>query len=358
MSLNNQNGITTMIVPFPLTNQLYAKVLRKIIVEDSNMFELADLNGTKIFENATVSNCIVFIQKSAPKEKTWISNINEKLEIKRTFEQSLSELVQDEKTQVWNVSQEKRKANKHSDMHVLGDFCYISKGMVLNSDESEKNKMFKKQDLISEIKDKIHCKKFIEGKNCGKYSINKIRYLEYNTERCPARLSRATFEQLYTTPKLMFNRLGELQVVIDEQGDFTTSDAMFVCLKWNSLLNVENKSITNSIKKFSNMARLEMEELSENVDLKYLLGIMNSKYAAVLLKNLRGDDYHIYPEHIRNIPIPIASKKQQQKIIALVEKILSAKKADANADTTGLEKQIDMLAYELYNLTTEEIDKF
>ena len=48
--LNCENGITTMIVPFPLTNQLYAKVLRKMLVEEYDMFELVDLNGTKIFE--------------------------------------------------------------------------------------------------------------------------------------------------------------------------------------------------------------------------------------------------------------------------------------------------------------------
>ena len=44
--LNCSNGITTMIVPFPLTNQLYAKVLRTMIVEETNLIEIADLNGT------------------------------------------------------------------------------------------------------------------------------------------------------------------------------------------------------------------------------------------------------------------------------------------------------------------------
>ena len=57
----------------------------------------------------------------------------------------------------------------------------------------------------------------------------------------------------------MFNRLGELQVFYDEKGDFTTSDAMFVCLLWKC-----------------SMSRYEMEGLSETVDLRYLLGVMNS----------------------------------------------------------------------------------
>jgi len=36
-------------------------------------------------------------------------------------------------------------------------------------------------------------------------------------------------------------------------------------------------------------------------------------------------------------------------------KILSTKKANPNADTSKLEKQIDELVYKLYDLTDEEI---
>ena len=353
--LNCTKGITTMIVPFPLTNQLYAKLLRTMIIKEMDMEELADLNGTKIFENATVSNCIPFIIKQKTKGKTWISNVDEHLKITRTFEQDHSALVQDEKTYVWNVTQEKRETNRHADMHVLGDYCYISVGMVLNSDEKEKIEVFKKAELISETKDTIHCRKFLEGKDCGKYVANRIRYLEYDTERVPEKCSRPTFRELYIYPKLMFNRLGELQVFYDEKGDFTTSDAMFVCLLWKSLSRVNNKSIASSIKKFSSMSRYEMEGLSETVDLRYLLGVMNSKYASVLLTNLRGGDYHIYPEHIRNIPIPSASSIQQQLIIKNVDQILKVKATDSSFDTSDLEQKLDRLVYHLYGLTYDEV---
>ncbi|HRC90185.1 MAG TPA: hypothetical protein PK910_09235 [Bacteroidales bacterium] len=42
-------------------------------------------------------------------------------------------------------------------------------------------------------------------------------------------------------------------------------------------------------------------------------------------------------------------------IESLVEKILSAKKENPQADTSNLEKEIDKLVYELYDLTEEEI---
>ena len=355
IQLNCQKGITSMIVPFPLTNQLYARELRRMLVNDYNLFELVDLNGTKVFENATVSNCIPFIKKAATTGTTLISHINERRMISHSFVQFHFDLVQDENTLVWNVTQEKRETNRHANMNVLGDFCYISVGMVLNSDENAKDEKFKKAELINETQDVIHCRKFLEGKDCGKYVAYKIRYLEYNTERVPDKCRRPTFRKLYTTQKLMFNRLGDLQVFYDSEGDFTTSDAMFVCLRWIDLHGVGNKSIASSIKKFSTMTRPEMEKFSQTVDLRFLLGVMNSRYASILLTNLRGGDYHIYPEHIRNIPIPTAAPNQQKPIIDLVDKILTAKKANPQSDTSEWEKEIDKLVYELYGLSEDEI---
>ena len=65
-----------------------------------------------------------------------------------------------------------------------------------------------------------------------------------------------------------------------------------------------------------------METLSENMNLKYILAIMNSKYASVLLTNLRGGDYHIYPEHIRNIPIPNADPETQKQLADFADEMI------------------------------------
>ena len=184
--------------------------------------------------------------------------------------------------------------------------------------------------------------------------INRIRYIEYGTERSPAKLTRPTFNELYEPKKLMFNVLGELTGTIDTE-KLVHNHSIIACVLWKGLSGVENKSIASSIKKFSTMSREDMEELSKTVELRYLLGVMNSKYASVLLTNLRGGDYHIYPEHIRNIPIPSATPAQQKPIIALVDKILAAKKANPQADTSKEECKIDTLVYNLYGLTDDEI---
>lgn len=352
LKLGRENAICAMIVPFPLTNQIYAKQLRRMIVEN-DLFELANLNGTKVFDEATVSNCIPFVKKSAATGKTWISKIDDNMKISRAFSQLYSDLIQDTDTFIWNVTEEKRETNRHADMHVLGDFCYISYGLRPNSDEKTAKGEFKKEDLISEVQDNIPRRKYIEAKDIEKYKINRVRYLEYGTYRSPAKLTRPTFNELYEPNKLMFNVLGELTGTIDKD-KLVHNHSLIACVLWKDLHGIENQSIISSIKKFSTMTRVDMEKLSETVDLRYLLGIMNSKYASVLLTNLRGGDYHIYPEHIRNIPIPKAVPKQQKPIIDLVDKILAAKAADHNADTSADEHKIDLLVYHLYGLTFDE----
>lgn len=61
-------------------------------------------------------------------------------------------------------TQKKCETNRHADMHVLGDYCYISKGMVLYSHEDSDDEEFKKVDLISDTKDKIHSRNFSKEK--------------------------------------------------------------------------------------------------------------------------------------------------------------------------------------------------
>jgi len=55
------------------------------------------------------------------------------------------------------------------------------------------------------------------------------------------------------------------------------------------------------------------------------------------------------------IPLPETLEKNQEQLIHIVSKILTAKKSNPTADTNSLEAEIDRLVYELYGLTEEEI---
>ena len=110
-----------------------------------------------------------------------------------------------------------------------------------------------------------------------------------------------------------------------------------------------------------------MEELSEKVNLYYLLAILNSKYARYLLSIQRGGDYHIYPEHIRNLPIPIAPKCEMDALATLAKEELTQhallKEARLESDRVAIQSTIDALdakideiVYAIYGLTQDEIE--
>ncbi len=339
-------GVFTMIVPYPLTNQKYGKKLRKMIAEEYCLLEIADLNGTKIFENATVSNCIPFIQNCEPKGELRITQIIENKTLREVLRKTPEALKQDEKNYVWNLTEEDRSSSRFANLNVLGDLCYISVGMVLNADETTAKGEFCKDDLISGNYDEIHCRKYIEAKDIDKYQVKRVRYLEWNTARCPNKLRRPTFRELYDCPKLLINRLGDLKVYLDIDTHFLHSDSMFCAVLWKDLKGVNNKSISSSIKKFCKHNRADMETLSGSVDLYYLLGILNSSMADQLLADQRGGDYHIYPEHIRNLPIPIPQKDVQDSIGVIAKEILHRR--ETNTDFTELEEQLNGLVAALY----------
>ena len=345
-----ENGICTMIVPYPLTNQIYAQKLREMILDKYHLFELVDLNGTKIFNNATVSNCIPFIKRTKG-NNTIISNIDEKLQISHSFTKNYDELIQEKKTFIWNVTNENRNSDRHSDMLTLGDLCYISKGMVLYSEDG----LFTNEDLVSDAYDSVHCRPYLEAKDMDSYVINNVRYIEYDTYRVPDMVSRPTFRELYDRPKLMFNCLGKMKVMIDYSNHYICQQGIRVALLWRDLKGVENRSILTSIKRYSKLSRNEMENISSSFNMYYLLGILNSKYAAQLLTNIRGGDYHIVPEHIRNIPIASASEEVQNMLAEIVKNIIALKQNNSNHDITELENRIDKIVYQIYGLTDEEI---
>ena len=345
-----------MIVPYPLSNQTYAEKLRKMFTHDYCLYQIVDLNGTKVFENATVTNCIPFVHRSPQCETVSIAHIDEQKHITIAFEQPLAKLRQDEKSEVWNLTQEIRNTNRHNGMCVLGDFCYISVGMVINADERTAKGEFKKEELISLTKDAIHCREYIEAKDIERYRVKRVRYLEYNTARVPDKLRRPTFRELYDRRKLVINCLGGLNTALDLNHNYLHNHSIYCAVLWEDFEGVKNKSIDGSIKKFSTKSRKEMVDLSKDVDLKYLMGLLNSKYAKVLLDNNRGGDYHIYPEHVRNIPIPQVTPEQQQPIIDLVDSILAKKTQNPQVDTSVEESAIDKLVYQLYGLTDGEIN--
>ncbi len=105
---------------------------------------------------------------------------------------------------------------------------------------------------------------------------------------------------------------------------------------------------------------------SEELHLKYILALMNSKlmkfYFSFIGIMTAGGAFTLKHETIYNFPIKIVQNKNQKPLIDLVDKILNITKAKdylknptKQAKVQQYEKQIDQLIYKLYNLTPSEI---
>ena len=96
---------------------------------------------------------------------------------------------------------------------------------------------------------------------------------------------------------------------------------------------------------------------SKTVNLKFLVGYFNSKVSHRWIREncpeLQGGTRELSKIFFENIPIPPLSESEQKPFVALVEKILAGK--ERGEDTTGLEREIDLMVYRLYGLSYEEV---
>lgn len=98
---------------------------------------------------------------------------------------------------------------------------------------------------------------------------------------------------------------------------------------------------------------------SKTENLAYLIALLNSTLINFVLRYTTASTgmgtSRWKKVYVEQFPIPKVSESQQQPFIDLVDKIISAKRANPQADTTVWEREIDRMVYQLYNLTEEEI---
>ena len=101
------------------------------------------------------------------------------------------------------------------------------------------------------------------------------------------------------------------------------------------------------------------DEYQDLISYEYLCALLNSTYLRSLYIHNVQESGRVFPqvklEKLKPLPIVVAKKEEQIKIESLVEKIITAKSLNPQADTADLEKQIDQLVYNLYGLNEDEI---
>lgn len=125
---------------------------------------------------------------------------------------------------------------------------------------------------------------------------------------------------------------------------------------WRFLRKIKNRSLRKQAKYRSEKSavgerkREALEETSEQFDVKYLLGIMNSSVAREWLRSRRRSNIHLYPDDWKPLPIPVVDSATQASIAKLVEQILITRRASPSADIAVLENAIDVRVKEAFGI--------
>jgi len=105
---------------------------------------------------------------------------------------------------------------------------------------------------------------------------------------------------------------------------------------------------------------------SKEIPIKYLLALMNCKvmefYFGFIGIMTAGGAFTLKHETVAEFPIKLIDKKGEERLIEIIDKILTLTQSDdylqspqKQAKVKALEAEIDHLVYKLYNLTPEEI---
>lgn len=110
---------------------------------------------------------------------------------------------------------------------------------------------------------------------------------------------------------------------------------------------------------FCNRSLYTIKIKDKDFNTKYVLGYLNSTLVQFYYTQKFKCETELFPKiriaQAKQIPIYSASKKEQSKIISCVDRILSAKRKNSQYDTSLMEKEIDKIVYQLYDLSYEEV---
>lgn len=352
-------GVTTLIVSDAFCHSKYAQKPQNWFLKNARILRLDFCTDLQIFD-AAVHNLIYFFQRADGTHQTPDRRIH-----RETFGNVVA-LPSDEQAKLTYrmFFPEDRVAGTFTCAAIaLGDISYISKGMVVHANEREARGAFELRDLVSDRKDKVHPRTFVEGKHLDRWLPAERKWLEWGTARAPALFSRPTFPELYTVPEKIFihRTAGEEVRSCHDSEQTLCNHTVMVSVPWHALHGVRNNSLKKAARYRGEKPRPDLpkrealEETSRRFAVKYLLAVMNSSAARDFLRANRRSNTDLYPDDWKKLPIPDVPSTQQQSIVALVDQILAAKRANANGDISTLEQKLDAEISRLYGLTPEEI---
>lgn len=318
-NLTRNNGLINILIPNTYYLNKYKHKLRRFLVQKTSIINLVEFG--QVFKNICVFVSSLLLKKQIPFIDHCIKLLSyDYIQNKLVFNAHIHQDDWDNQTNYFQFSNT-LAFNKNQYLN-LGDVCEIYLGIqIINRNESLK------LEYIQGWKPLIH------GGSIHRYYTNKdFDYFCFDKKYCKS----GGKESVYNTMTLVIPQCR----------------------------NVLLGSIRNAGIFMSNTAFSVFTKSNLNYTPFFLLGIINSRFLGWYWKCVLSEKKDVFPKLNKNqlaqLPIPILTGIKQdisKKVAFYAEKVFSIKSKNPNVDTSLLERNIDLLVYELYDLKPKDIHK-
>jgi len=330
MSIQNllkKNGCLIYINPRTLLTDSYFKALRNYILKNTKVRIVMNIvNRRDVFGEVLQSVIIDMFQKGQEEKPIIVKNIEKKEDISKSNEITVSdnEFLYGEKEPVFIVGAKAKVYDIFKKIKPLKSF--EERGLVFTTGKIQWD-LFK--DVLSEHQTK-NSTRLIWAENIQRYLFaeNRIRDL------------------------LFIN--GKLDSILPIENDtIIVQRTTAVEQEWRIFSTIVSPRVF-SIPIQSENDTSYLRSIPNNFNLELPLGLLNSRFMDFIFRHINSNT-HVSAGELNSLPYPVADKKVEKKIVALVDRILAAKAKDPDADTSALEAEIDVMVYKLYELTYDEV---
>ncbi|MCQ2126835.1 MAG: Eco57I restriction-modification methylase domain-containing protein [Bacteroidaceae bacterium] len=395
MNLLKKKGVLCYITSNKWMRASYGKTTRNFFAKKCNPKLLLDFTGTKIFENATVDVNILLLTNDENIEQTkcaWLSEPECINDLYSSFNSKCTEIafvssdawtiIPIEDTGIKRKIEIKGKPLGNWDLVLTrGVGTGFDEAYVLNEEQKEGllNNCSTEEEL-ERTKSIIH--PMLRGREISKYNYSwgglwmvyiPIHFPLNDNSDIKGASSEAErkFEELYPA---VYKHICKYKAKLSSRDKTETGIRYeWYCMQRARIEKFGKLGFTKIIyQELSQGSTFAFDEdgiymlnnsayyiHSQEYD-KYLIALLNSKlieyaYSTYYCTRLGKSGVRWLAQNIVNLPIVVANKEMRATIESLVDRILSAKKTNPQADTSDLENEIDNIVYHLYSLTYDEV---
>ncbi|GAA8233215.1 class I SAM-dependent DNA methyltransferase [Helicobacter pylori] len=382
--LLKEKGFNAFITSNKYARAKYGAKLRELLLKKTTLVSYMELNALKVFESATVDTSIMsFIKQTPPKEssfKYYEPTPDDKNDLKSARSLTMKQNALSTESFIFADATLLDLRDKMESVGTpLKDWdIQIYRGILTGANEAFIIPTEKREEILNACKTQEERKRtealikpILRGKDIKRYSYEWAGEWVINTH------NGYTSNLKFKIPPIDIEKYPALKSHLDAHWDTIATrsdqgDTPYHLRNCAYLEDFEKEKIVYPCIMAKEPCFVYEEKgfyapapaniiTGDKIEIKYITALLNSKYIYFAMRKFYmggGIEGELKTNNLEKIPIPKITPQNQKlahKITDCAKAILEAKEKDPKANTQELEKEIDALVYQLYNLTDEEI---